>query len=134
MSGQEFEFIKTVSARAGGHVAVRLGIGDDTAWLRESKRGQLITTDMLLEGTHFRLDDMPLPLIGRKALAVNLSDIAAMAGRPLAAFVSLGLPSSMSDSAAIELMEGIHKLADEFEVAVAGGEIQTPGKVGSSSA
>ena len=68
---------------------VPIGIGDDAALIRNARGPDtLVTTDLLMDGVHFELSSTDPRLIGRKALAVNLSDAAAMAGIPRAAFVS----------------------------------------------
>ena len=91
--GGEFGLIDWIRQRAGSHPAVVLGIGDDCAVMEPGPGRQLlVTTDMLLDGRHFRLEQDGAEAVGYKALGVNLSDIAAMAGRPLAAFVSVALP------------------------------------------
>ena len=88
----EFEFIDWVRRRVADRPPVRLGIGDDAAVLDPSSRPLLVTTDMLMEGTDFTFPETTPELAGRKSLAVNLSDIAAMGGVPTAAFVSVALP------------------------------------------
>src|SRR5581483_11931867 len=89
----EFEYIDWLRRRTPGDPRVGMGPGDDCAVLGPGEgRGWLVTTDMLLEGSHFRLAEVGPHRVGRKAMAVNLSDIAAMGGRPVAAVVSLGLP------------------------------------------
>lgn len=100
---------------------VLVGIGDDAAVLRH-ERNTVVTTDMLMDGVDFLIDEVAPRRIGRKALAVNLSDIAAMAAKPLAAFVSLCLPQSGGDALARELYEGMATLADEFDCPIAGGD------------
>ncbi|MGG7377260.1 thiamine-phosphate kinase, partial [Escherichia coli] len=82
----------------------------------------LITTDMLLEGTHFMLAEAGAKRIGRKAMAVNLSDIAAMAGRPIAAVVSVALPRGGDPNLPQQLYAGLREVADAFETAVVGGD------------
>ena len=77
---------------------------------------------MLLEGSCFLLEKAGPRAVGRKALAVNLSDIAAMAGRPVAAFVSVGLPRSGGRALAEELYLGMREVADAFDTAIAGGD------------
>src|SRR6478752_5807781 len=110
----EFDYIRWVRQRAARTGAVDVGIGDDCAVLRGSDRPLLVTTDMLLEGSHFRLAEVGPRRVGRKALAVNLSDIAAMGGRPTAAVVSVGLPRRGGQEIAEELFLGMQALADEF--------------------
>src|SRR3954453_24107690 len=92
-SGGEFAFIDWLRRRTPAAERVLLGPGDDTAALRwPAGVPCLVTTDMLLEGSCFRLDGAGPRRVGRKAMAVNLSDIAAMAGVPVAAVLSVGLP------------------------------------------
>lgn len=119
----EFAYIDWIRARTASHPAVPLGIGDDAALLRLAPPGEcLVTVDMLMEDVDFRLAETEPRLVGRKALAVCLSDIAAMAGRPLAAFVSLALPKTGGRELAEGLHAGIEALAGEFNVAIAGGD------------
>jgi thiamine-monophosphate kinase len=82
----------------------------------------LVTTDMLMEGTCFRLAEAGPRLVGRKAMAVNLSDIAAMAGRPVAAVVSVALPQQGGRALAEQLYLGLRELADEYQTAIIGGD------------
>jgi thiamine-monophosphate kinase len=108
-------------SRVGGQVA--LGIGDDCAalWVRPGAE-VLVTTDMLMEGRHFRLGEATAAEVGYKALAVNLSDIAAMAGRPIAAFVAVALPRADAVALAKGLHDGMSPLAEAFGVTLAGGD------------
>jgi thiamine-monophosphate kinase len=82
----------------------------------------VVTTDMLMEGVDFQSQAVTWQRIGRKSLAVNLSDLAAMAAEPVAAFISLALPRSGGRRIAEELYEGLLPLANEFGVGVAGGD------------
>jgi thiamine-monophosphate kinase len=82
----------------------------------------LVTTDMLLEGSCFLLAQAGPRRVGRKAMAVNLSDIAAMAGVPVAAVVSVGLPRRGGRAVAEELYLGLREVADAFDTAVIGGD------------
>ncbi len=119
----EFELIEWFRRRAGSlSDRVLLGIGDDAALLRTVEDGCVVSCDVLLDGVHFRSDQTSARLIGRKALAVNLSDLAAMAARPTAALVGLVLPRAGGDGLASELLEGLAELAGEFSVAVVGGD------------
>jgi thiamine-monophosphate kinase len=98
------------------------GIGDDTAVIKRPDHNLLFAADMLMDGTHFVLRDTDAKLVGRKALAVNLSDIAAMGGRPIAVTVSLAIPENMDSSTPLKIMEGIYELASTYNVAVSGGD------------
>lgn len=104
---------------------VPLSIGDDTALLRFPGGETLVTVDMLMDGTHFTSADTDARRIGHKALAVNLSDIAAMGGTAVAAFVALAIPRSTSPEVTTSLMTGIQALAQQFQVAIAGGDTNT---------
>ena len=88
----EFEYIRWLRQRTPPHLRVLVGPGDDCAVLKPTSAPLLVKTDMLLENSHFNLKEAGARRVGRKALAVNLSDLAAMGGRPLAAVVSVGLP------------------------------------------
>jgi thiamine-monophosphate kinase len=119
----EFGLIRWIAGRTAAHARVPVGIGDDCAVVTFTPGADvLVTTDMLMDGRHFRLErDGPLA-VGYKALGVNLSDIAAMAGRPVAAVVAVALPRATAPEVARGLFEGMAPLADEFEVALAGGD------------
>lgn len=120
--GGESAYIDWLRQQIPGDPRVPIGLGDDAALLRLNGRDALVTTDMLLDGSCFRLDEAGPFRVGRKAMAVNLSDIAAMAGTPVAAFVSVGLPRSGGRSIATELCRGMKSMADEFGTALAGGD------------
>lgn len=106
---------------------VRLGIGDDCAALDLNGMKQILfASDMLMDQVHFDLKRLgSARLAGRKALAVNLSDIAAMAGMPLCACVSLALPKKNGGRIGREVMTGIKQLAKDFHVAIVGGDTNT---------
>jgi thiamine-monophosphate kinase len=120
----EFELIRRIRAMASGHPGVTIGIGDDAAVLRppSASSSTVVTTDLLLDGRHFRLDDCGAEAAGYKSLAVNLSDIAAMAARPIAAFVAVALPRRSAAPIAEGLMAGMAPLVDRFGFALAGGD------------
>jgi thiamine-monophosphate kinase len=116
----EFSFIEWIKDNSPLSDSVVLGIGDDTAVL-DHQRNTLISSDTILEGTHFTRET-PLELVGRKALACNLSDIAAMGGRPLNALVNLILPKNLKKTELEILMSGIFDLAREYDVSICGGD------------
>lgn len=123
MSAGEFAFIDWVRRQTPSDPRVLIGPGDDTAALRLTSGAPcLVTTDMLLEGSCFRLAQAGAYRVGRKAMAVNLSDIAAMAGRPVAAVVSVGLPRQGGRSIGEELFRGLRELAGAFDTAIIGGD------------
>lgn len=82
----------------------------------------VVTTDMLMDGVDFQLSQHDARRIGRKSLAVNLSDLAAMGARPVGAVISLALPRRGGEELALQLYEGLIPLAEEFETAIAGGD------------
>lgn len=120
----EFELIARIRSEARPGAAVRLGIGDDCAVIPSDELGDdwLVTTDMLLDGRHFHLRSCGPEAVGYKALGVNLSDIAAMAGQPTAAFVSVALPRWAASDIGLALLRGMKPLADLHGVVLAGGD------------
>jgi thiamine-monophosphate kinase len=122
MSTGEFAYIDWLRKRTPPAANVLVGPGDDTAVLVPSNHPLLVTTDMLLDGSCFRLEEAGPFRVGRKAMAANLSDIAAMAGVPTAAVVSVGLPRSGGRDLAEQLYLGIREVADAFEVPLVGGD------------
>lgn len=118
----ERALIDWLKTQTKSHSNVILGVGDDAAIVDFRSGCTVISADMLADGVHFIVGQTSLNLIGRKAMAVNLSDIAAMAARPVCAFLSLMLPKSMSLDDAKTLIRGTLDLADEFGVAIAGGD------------
>src|SRR6266581_4525107 len=119
----EFAYIDWLRRRTPADPRVLIGPGDDAAALRLTPGVPcLVTTDMLLDGSCFRLAEAGPRRVGRKAMAVNLSDIAAMAGKPVAAVVSVGLPRQGGRALAEELYLGLREVADAFDTAVVGGD------------
>jgi thiamine-monophosphate kinase len=127
----EAEFIHWLRERVPTHASLPLGIGDDAAIVSLAGRSDVVvTTDLLSDGVDFRLTKDDPRLIGRKALAVNLSDLAAMAAQPIAAVIAIALPragigSLISLDLAKQLYEGLLPLAAEFNVALSGGDTNT---------
>ena len=120
----ETDFVDWLLPRLPPHPRLEVPAGDDAAVLRPpAMRRTVITVDMLTEGVDFILGPDCTPRqVGHKALAVNLSDLAAMAARPEAAVVAVGLPRTAGASLAKGLHEGLAALAMEFDVALAGGD------------
>lgn len=98
------------------------GIGDDAAVIDAGNDYILFSTDMLMEGIHFDLSYMPLQHLGYKAVAVNVSDIAAMNGRPEQITIALGLSNRFSTEAVDSLYEGIKAACENFKVDLVGGD------------
>jgi thiamine-monophosphate kinase len=103
--------------------AVIAGIGDDCAILRiPAGTEMMVTTDFSLEGAHFRREWHPPEAVGHLCLARGLSDIAAMGGDPVAAFLSLALPAKLRQGWVDRFFDGLLKLAAEFKIPLAGGD------------
>jgi thiamine-monophosphate kinase len=145
----ELSLIRRIRMRAGqarvGRISVGrvpgrdlvLGIGDDCALLRPHAGEELaITTDLSLEGRHFHLDWHPAESVGHRTLARGLSDLAAMGARPVAAFLSLGLPAELAGSARgarakprpanmwiDRFLDGFLAVAEKYGVPLAGGDL-----------
>ncbi|MFH0754606.1 MAG: thiamine-phosphate kinase [Candidatus Omnitrophota bacterium] len=125
----EFGLIETLKKFQNLLPRVVKGIGDDTAVLKvRGGRYLLFTTDMLVEDVHF-LRRMPPKDIGHKALACNLSDVAAMGGEPVFAVVSLGVPGDISARYVKDLYAGMWTVAREFGVSIVGGDTVRSEKV-----
>jgi thiamine-monophosphate kinase len=119
----EFGLIDRISKRFEHNVASTVyGIGDDAAVIENGSEYILMSTDMLIEGPHFNLQYVPLKHLGYKAVAVNVSDIAAMNGRPEQITISLGLSNRFSVEAVDELYEGIRAACKNFNVDLVGGD------------
>lgn len=99
-----------------------LGIGDDAAYLPPSDLGWLVSQDMLVEGVHFRWDWMTPEQLGEKAVAVNISDIAAMGGVPKAILTSIALPADTEVERVERLYRGMAKALDRYGAVLLGGD------------
>ncbi len=135
----ELAILSQIRARAAVTApGLRLGIGDDCALLRLRPGEELaVTTDLSIAGRHFRLDWHPPESIGHRALARGLSDLAAMGARPLAAFLSLGLPRDLTGAVSLSakrksakqitwlsrFYDGLLSLADRSKTPLAGGDL-----------
>ncbi len=121
----ERQFIRSLQNRFPTRFPVETGIGDDGAVINSAKEcQQIVVTDLLLDGTHFDLSATTPELIGRKALAVNLSDLAAMACQPTAAFVSIAIPRSLAkdESFLTRLYDGMEEFTQRYDFTIAGGD------------
>ncbi len=117
----EFKLIHEIAQRIKPRADVLLGIGDDCAILMPPKGKRLaLSTDTLVAGVHFFANTEPY-LIGYKALAVNLSDLAAMGAKPLWYSMALTLPNADAHFAR-ELTRGMHTLSVEYDIALIGGD------------
>lgn len=121
----ENDFIRRLTSSTCVRHPVVTGIGDDGAVIEVQDARQIVVTDMLLDQVHFDLKTTSPRLVGRKAMLVNLSDLAAMASRPTSAFVSLAIPrNGIQDVNQFldELYGGIQDCCDRWGFCVAGGD------------
>ncbi len=125
----EFGLIERIRKSIKTDSSVVVGSGDDCAVLKfNQSHYQLFSCDMLVEGVDFTHDTDPY-LVGRKALAVSLSDIAACAGIPSHAVVSLGIPKNTPVKKIDRITKGITDLAKEYAVNIVGGDISRAGQL-----
>jgi thiamine-monophosphate kinase len=127
----EFDFIEKIRRRAQS-APIGTGIGDDCAVIpKDSKTDLVITADLLIEDVDFRLEWTTPELIGHKALAVSLSDAAAMGAKPVWAMLSIGIPEKIWKTDFVdEFYEGWFRLAKKFGVGLIGGDVsRTPDKI-----
>lgn len=120
----EFDFIKKL--RQTNHFSsIKTGIGDDCAVLsKDSKTDLVITSDLLVEDVDFRLEWAKPELLGHKALAVSLSDIAAMGANPVWAMTSIAVPENLWKTDFVEkFYRGWFRLAEKYGVALIGGDV-----------
>lgn len=119
----EFGLIERLSKIVGEPGEGETWAGDDAAVLRAPSGTILFTTDLMIEGVHFDLEITGPKDLGYKAIAVNVSDVAAMGGTPRRALVSLGLKPQMEVDWIEDLYRGVQECASEFDMAIAGGDI-----------
>jgi thiamine-monophosphate kinase len=126
----ELELVEWLEQNLPAGEGVEIALGDDAAVLTASASDTVVTTDMVTDGVDFVLEQIDPRRVGHKALGVNLSDLAAMAAQPLAAFVSLVLPKRGVNQLtalelAIELFRGMIPLAQRHGITIAGGDTNT---------
>jgi thiamine-monophosphate kinase len=127
----EFEFIEKIRRRATSST-IKMGIGDDCAVIpKDSKSDLVITSDLLVEEIDFRLDWTIPEFLGHKALAVSLSDIAAIGATPVWSMLSIGIPQKIWKTDFVEkFYDGYLRLAKKFAVELVGGDVsRTPDKI-----
>jgi thiamine-monophosphate kinase len=138
----EFDLIQSVRQRAvkqfllarphPHHASLLQGIGDDGAVIKQQAgRETVITTDLLVEDIDFRRDSTPAAFLGHKALAVSLSDLAAMGARPRWSLLALGIPQDLWETEFVDqFYQGFFALAERYDVRLIGGDVsRTPEKV-----
>ena len=126
----EFGLIERIRGKTDIDKSVIVGIGDDAAVVKYTRsKYLLVTTDMLIEDVHFKLSTATPYQIGHKAMACNISDIAAMGGIPKYAVVSIGIPGKMDLRFSDELYRGLNRTARRFGISIIGGDTNSSKKV-----
>lgn len=125
----EFGLIRELTSRLTTTAAVALGPGDDAAVVAAPDRRVVATTDVLLEGRHFRRDWSTAYDVGRKSAAQNLADIAAMGAVPTAVLLGLVVPADLPATWPVELMDGLRDECQVAGAAVVGGDVVRGGTI-----
>lgn len=122
----EFDLIRWIREQVGNVPSVPVGIGDDCAGLALPPGSvALVTTDMVIDGIHFRSEETTPRQVGHKAIARGLSDIAAMAGDAVAVVVAVAAPKHISISYLQEMVRGVMAAAETLNVQLVGGDVAT---------
>ncbi|WP_182868354.1 thiamine-phosphate kinase [Stieleria mannarensis] len=121
----EQSFLAYLKGRTRSLLQVDVGIGDDAAVIRSPAWPLVACTDQIIDGVDFAFDEHDLADVGYKAMAINLSDIAAMGAVATSALVTLTLPKQNATKVAGEVYEGIIEAAKQYDVAIAGGDLST---------
>ncbi|HYL26257.1 MAG TPA: thiamine-phosphate kinase [Candidatus Nitrosotalea sp.] len=125
----EDEIVAAITALCPGNKLI-VGIGDDAAiWQPSRSHRSAISTDMLVEGVDFTSDAMSLEDAGWRAMAANLSDLAAMGARPVLATVALGFPQTTAIEKVLELYRGLTACAAAYRITIAGGDLSRSGAI-----
>ena len=125
----EFGLIEAVTKGLSTGEDVLVGPGDDAAVMAVPDGRMVITTDLLVEGRHFRQDWSSAYDVGRKAAAQNLADIMAMGARPTALVVGFGAPADLPTAWALELNQGLVDECELVEVSIVGGDTVQSDKI-----
>ena len=121
----EHAFLAYVRGRSRSLPQVGVGIGDDAAIIEPAEGQLVVCTDQIIDKVDFDASTQSLRDVGYKSVAINLSDIAAMGGRPQSILVTLSLPKENATQIAGDVYEGIFEAATGFDLAIAGGDIST---------
>ncbi|MDQ0232848.1 thiamine-phosphate kinase [Metabacillus malikii] len=125
---EEFEFISKIKPKRKHHRTVKVGIGDDAAVYEPNKAmNQVVCVDTMVEDVHFLKEKSSPRDIGYKALAVNISDIAAMGAMPLYYLVSIAIPNSWNEEELFEIFAGMEELATQYQMDLLGGDTVATG-------
>lgn len=118
----EFSFIKAIQPDYYKQPSLIKGIGDDAAVIRKGTKDIVTAVDMFVDGVHFSRKTMDPIHIGYRALAANLSDLAAMGATPAYYLVAIVIPASWSDSEILDIIKGMKQLAEHYRVDLIGGD------------
>ncbi|WP_246117060.1 thiamine-phosphate kinase [Shouchella miscanthi] len=119
----EFSFIKSITPTNRFQQQLTIGIGDDAAVYKTSAdTEQVVCVDAMVEGIHFRKDTLSPFQIGRKALAINISDLAAMGANPMYYLVTIAIPKTWTDHELQDIYAGMNELAERYKMDLIGGD------------
>lgn len=121
----EFDFIRSIKQSTYRNAATIKGIGDDAAVFRQSYHDIVTAVDTFVDGVHFSKQTMDPFQIGYRALAANLSDMAAMGANPIAYLVSIVVPPHYSDQDLAEIYRGLDTIAQKYQLDLIGGDTVT---------
>jgi thiamine-monophosphate kinase len=123
MDHTEVELVRAIrKVLSGDAPGVVVAVGDDAAVIEPGMYQGVLTTDLLIDGVHFELGATSPHDLGHKAVTVNVSDVAAMGGTPQYGLTSIGLPGTVQSSWVMELYGGMRQAADEYGMALVGGD------------
>jgi thiamine-monophosphate kinase len=126
MDRSELELVRAIrKVLSGDAPGVVVSVGDDAAVVERGKHQGVLTTDLLVEGVHFELGATSAHDLGHKAVTVNVSDVAAMGGSPRYGLAALVLPDRVEAAWVMELYGGMREAADEYGMALLGGDTNT---------
>lgn len=119
---KELEWVNFLKRSVRKRKDVIVGIGDDCAWVRAGKERLLLKSDLFVEGIHFRLVSMPFEVIGMRAVARVLSDMAACGGFPKFIGISIGLPTYVKEKQLKEILRGVLFMSKKYKFSLVGGD------------
>jgi thiamine-monophosphate kinase len=123
MLRDEFEWIKSITPPSSSQKELLVGIGDDAAlWSAAGEMDQVVCVDTMVEGVHFTRDTLSPAQVGHKALAVNLSDLAAMGAIPMFYLISIAIPKEWNEDELREVYKGMAELAKVYNADLIGGD------------
>lgn len=120
---KEFDLIGKIKKLQKEPLSARVGIGDDAAWMRPSVRGTVVSTDMIVDGVDFLWKRDRPESIAHKALAINLSDMAAMGAIGDGFVISIGMPKTTNEAWVLRFYRGLFKTAKKYGVECVGGDL-----------